>query len=223
MLPLKKRWKINLPLSEEAARLLDGYPAVLRQILFNRGYTYPDDARRFLEAAELQGTDPFLLKGMPEAVDRLATALRNHEKIAIYGDYDADGVTATALLVQVIRDLRGEVLGYIPNRFDEGYGLNTEALDHLHDSGVHVVVTVDCGVRSLPEAEHASRIGLDLIISDHHHPSQELPIARAIINPKQPDDPYPEKNLAGVGLAYKLACALLSRKPEWEIDSQTLA
>jgi single-stranded-DNA-specific exonuclease len=212
MLPLKKRWKVNLPISAEAAQLLCDYPGVLQQILYNRGYTYPEDAHRYLEAAEPQGSDPFILKGMQEAVDRLTYALRNREQIAVYGDYDADGVTATALLVQVIKGLGGEVRGYIPNRFDEGYGLNTEALDHLHSSGVQVVVTVDCGIRSLPEAEHARKIGLDLIISDHHHPSSELPTARAVINPKQADDPYPEKNLAGVGLAYKLACALISRQ-----------
>ena len=219
MLPLTKRWKINLSLSEEADRLLHGYPPVLRQILFNRGYTSLEAARRYLEAAEPPGTDPFQMMGMAEAVDRLERALRHHEQIAIYGDYDADGVTATALLVQSLQDLGGEVRGYIPNRFDEGYGLNNEALDHLHSSGVKVVVTVDCGVRSLLESEHARKLGLDLIISDHHHPGSELPIAWAVINPKQPGDPYPDKNLAGVGLAYKLACALHSRVSTQEVNS----
>jgi single-stranded-DNA-specific exonuclease len=185
----------------------------LRQILFNRGYTSPDSAERYLGAVEPAGTDPFQLLGMGDTVDRIEQALRKGEKIAIYGDYDADGVTATALLVEVLRDLGGEVSGYIPNRFDEGYGLNNEALDYLHTCGVAVVITVDCGVRSLPEADHARTIGLDLIISDHHHPSHELPVARAVINPKQPGDTYPEKNLAGVGLAHKIACALYTRLP----------
>jgi single-stranded-DNA-specific exonuclease len=208
MPPLNKRWRNHSSITEEANRLLIDYPPVLRQILFNRGFTSSETAQRFLEATEPPGTDPFQLLGMAETVDRLEQALRKGEKIAIYGDYDADGVTATALLVEVLREFGGDVRGYIPNRFDEGYGLNIEALDTLHNCGVAVILTVDCGVRSLIEAEHAFKLGLDLIISDHHQPSNELPTARAIINPKQPGDLYPEKHLAGVGLAYKIACAL---------------
>jgi single-stranded-DNA-specific exonuclease len=211
MPPLTKRWKIQSPISEEANQFLRSYPPVLRKILFNRGYTTQEAAQSYLEALEPPGTDPFQLMGMVEAVDRLEQALRKGEKIAIYGDYDADGVTATALLVEVLRRLGADVRGYIPNRFDEGYGLNFEALDYLQNCGVTVVLTVDCGVRSLPEAEHARKLGLDLIISDHHHPGSELPQAKAVINPKQPGDPYPDKNLAGVGLAYKVACALQAR------------
>ncbi len=124
--------------------------------------------------------------GMPEAVDRIRFAIRTHQPIAVYGDYDVDGVTATALLTQLLKELGANVRGYIPNRFDEGYGLNNEALHAAYDSGVRLVITVDCGVRSLPEAEYARQIGLDLIITDHHHPADELPAAVAIINPKQP-------------------------------------
>jgi single-stranded-DNA-specific exonuclease len=206
---LTKRWQVAPRISFEADRALHGYPPILRQILYNRGYADPEAARLFLEARAPFDTDPFKMLGIPKAVDRLQRAIQKKEPIAIYGDYDTDGVTATALLVQCLKALGAKVEGYIPNRFDEGYGLNNEALTSLHEKGVNVVVTVDCGVRSLPEAEHAHRIGLEMIISDHHQPSAELPMAVAIINPKQADDPYPDKDLAGVGLAYKLAVALI--------------
>jgi single-stranded-DNA-specific exonuclease len=153
-------------------------------------------------------TDPFLMKDMRKAVERIRQAIQNGEQIAIYGDYDVDGVTATALLVTALRALGGNAREYIPNRFDEGYGLNTEALDTLKNEGVSLVISVDCGIRSPAEADHAKTIGLDLIISDHHEPAGEIPQALAVINPKQPGDEYPEKYLAGVGIAYKIAQAL---------------
>ena len=151
----------------------------------------------------------FNLIGIPDAVTRLEKAIIEREPIAIYGDYDADGVTATALLVQALNRLGGKVQGYIPNRFDEGYGLNNEALANLKEKGIKLVVTVDCGIRSLDEARFARINKLDLIITDHHHPTEELPDALAVVNPKQGGDPYPEKDLAGVGLAYKLIQALI--------------
>src|SRR6185436_18907400 len=136
------------------------------------------------------------------------------EPIAVYGDYDVDGVTATALLVDALKGLGGNVRHYIPNRFDEGYGLNIDALDSLKADGVKLVITVDCGIRSPDEALHARAIGLDLIISDHHHPDgNSLPPALAVINPKQHGDLYPDKDLAGVGIAYKIAEALVSSQP----------
>ena len=206
---MEKRWLIppRIPLDVEQA--LHGFPPVLRQILFNRGYATPEEARRFLEARTPPGTDPLNLSGISLAVERIQFAIRHAEPIAIYGDYDADGVTATALLVQLLNRLGGDVRGYIPNRFDEGYGLNNEALSSLREQGIRLIITVDCGIRSLIEAEHARQLGVDLIISDHHHPSPEIPHAFAVINPKLPGDSYPEKDLAGVGLAYKLACALM--------------
>jgi single-stranded-DNA-specific exonuclease len=148
---------------------------------------------------------------MQATVDRICYALQHNEPIAIYGDYDVDGVTATALLVQTLEAFGGNVRGYIPNRFDEGYGLNKDALDSLKADGVKLVITVDCGIRSPDEALHARTIGLDLIISDHHHPDGlNLPSAFAVINPKQHGDPYPDKDLAGVGIAYKIAEALVT-------------
>ncbi len=204
----KKRWNVNPPIPAGATEALSGFPAVLRQILYNRGYTTFEAARQYLEALPPPGSDPLKLKGMPEAVERIGRAIVQSEPIAVYGDYDADGVTATALLTLALQELGALVQPYIPNRFDEGYGLNLEALKSLQDNGVRLVITVDSGIRSLAEAEYAQAIGLDLIITDHHHPGSELPPALAVINPKQPEDEYPEKNLAGVGLAYKLAAAL---------------
>ena len=206
-----KRWLIPPVITPEADSALIKFPHVLRQILFNRGYATDAEARAFLKAEPDFDTNPFQMTDMEAAVERIRYALEHYEPIAIYGDYDVDGVTSTALLVDVLNALGGDVRGYIPNRFDEGYGLNNEALSQLKDEGVKLVISVDCGIRSPDEAHHAQTIGLDLVITDHHHPSEgSLPPAIAIINPKQPGDIYPDKNLAGVGIAYKLAEALMS-------------
>jgi single-stranded-DNA-specific exonuclease len=205
---LTKRWQVAPRLPPEIDRALYEFPPILRQILYNRGYRSKEAARDFLEAKFPPDTDPSRLAGIPAAVERLKQAIQSGEPIAVYGDYDADGVTSTALLVQALTRLGGRASGYIPHRFDEGYGLNNEALDSLYSEGVKVIITVDCGIRSLEEARHAKQIGLDLIVSDHHQIGKTLPQAVAVINPKQSGDSYPEKDLAGVGLAYKLAAAL---------------
>lgn len=206
-----KQWQIATKLTPEAEESLKDFPQPLRQILFNRGYADQTSALNFLSASPPANSNPENMLGMEAAVTRLVSAISNGELIAIYGDYDADGVTATALLVQLLSALDAQVEGYIPNRFDEGYGLNNEALDTLKERGASLVVTVDCGVRSIGEVQHAKDQGLDLIISDHHHPGEQLPPALAVINPKQDGDPYPDKNLAGVGIAYKLGIALLEK------------
>ncbi|HSG45887.1 MAG TPA: single-stranded-DNA-specific exonuclease RecJ [Anaerolineales bacterium] len=209
-----KRWVIQPSITPQAEEALEKFPPILKQMLFNRGYGTDDEARTFLKAQPNSDTDPFQLIGMKNAVERIQQAIDQNEAIAIYGDYDVDGVTSTALLVQALEGLGGNVRGYIPNRFDEGYGLNTDALNSLKDEGVKLVITVDCGIRSPDEALHARTIGLDLIISDHHHPdSENLPPALAVINPKQHGDPYPDKELAGVGIAYKIAEALVTTRP----------
>jgi len=206
-----KRWSIPPILSPQAQSELAAYPPILRQLLFNRGYCTYAKAHSFLQAEALTDTSPFQLTGMEAAVERILFALDHQQIVAIYGDYDVDGVTATALLVQTLTALGIQTRGYIPHRFDEGYGLNNEALSQLKDNGVGLVITVDCGIRSLDEAAHARKIGLDLIISDHHQPAETLPDALALINSKQPGDTYPDKELAGVGIAYKIAEALLER------------
>jgi len=213
-MPLSKHWNILPRITPEADDALNKLnPPLLRQILFNRGYATDAEARSFLRAEPGFNTDPFQMTGMQQAVERIRFAIQNNEPIAVYGDYDVDGVTATALLVETLQKMGADVRGYIPNRFEEGYGLNNNALEELKADGVKLVITVDCGIRSPNEALHAQTLGLDLIISDHHHPDNEnLPPAFAVINPKQHGDNYPDKDLAGVGIAYKIAEALLSNE-----------
>ena len=209
-----KRWVVAPPVTPQADEALAKFPPILKQIVFNRGFAADAEARAFLRAEPNSNTDPFQMIGMGATIDRICYALQNNEPIAIYGDYDVDGVTATALLVQALGALGADVRGYIPNRFDEGYGLNKEALDTLKADGVKLVITVDCGIRSPDEALHARTIDMDLIISDHHHPDGEnIPPALAVINPKQHGDPYPDKDLAGVGIAYKIIEALVQVQP----------
>jgi single-stranded-DNA-specific exonuclease len=207
---IKKHWQIAPRYPSDVLSGLDHFPTPIRQILYNRGYSTLSSATQYLQADLPPDTDPFGMLGVLEAVERLEKALTHCEPIAIYGDYDADGVTATALLVQALNKMGGKVRGYIPNRFDEGYGLNNEALKHLKDTGIKLVITVDCGIRSLEEARFANDNNLDLIITDHHHPAEGLPDALVVINPKQHGDDYPQKDLAGVGLAYKIIQALVT-------------
>ena len=195
------------------------YHPVLAQVLYNRGQDTPQKAIMFLEGGEDALHNPFQMHGMNEAVARIRHAIKHRQQIAVYGDFDADGVTSTALLTEAIGALDGRVQAYIPNRVDEGYGLNVEALQTLHESGVALVITVDCGIRAVEEVAFANELGLDLIITDHHSVGDELPPALAVIDPKVDarlrDEEghtkgYPEDMLAGVGVAYKLAQALFT-------------
>ncbi len=187
---LTKHWRIAPSITPEADQNLAAYPSVLRSLLFNRGYATEAAAKAFLAAEPDFDTDPWQLMGMSTAVDRIRYALSHGKSIAIYGDYDVDGVTATALMLQTLEHMGGKVIPYIPNQFEDGYGLNREALSHLkEDSGVKLVITVDCGIRSPDEALFCREIDLDLIISDHHHPLEgSLPPAFAVVNPKQPGE-----------------------------------
>ena len=214
MLPrLQKRWKIRERIPAETDQALSTYPAFFRQILFSRGVIDEPSARAYLDG-QVDRDDPYLLTDMQTSVDRLFWAIDHQESVAVYGDYDVDGVTATVLLTQVLRQYGAQVTPYIPNRFDEGYGLNIEALEALAAEGIRVVVTVDCGIRSPREAVRAAELEIDLIISDHHHPDDEIPDAWSVICPKRPEDQYPYKDLAGVGLAYKIARAMELRRPD---------
>jgi len=179
----------------------------MAQLLYNRDIVEPGEARSFLQGGELE-PNPFRLKGVTAAVTRLRRAIRKDESIAVFGDFDADGVTATAVLVQTLRALGARVQPYIPHRVEQGYGLQLDALRHLYRQGVRVLVTVDCGIRAISQIEQARR-GLDIIVTDHHSVGPQLPPALAVINPKQPDCPYPFKRLAGSGVAFQLARALL--------------
>lgn len=212
MPPFSKRWQVSPPAPPgHIARLSHLHPITV-QVLYNRGIVAPDDVAEFLAGGGREG-DPFDLDDMPAAVTRLQQALRAGDPIAVYGDFDADGVTATVLLTQTLLALGGSVQPYIPHRVDEGYGLNKEALTRLAQEGIRLVVTVDCGVRSVEEVAYANRLGLDVIVTDHHSVGNDLPPAVAVINPKRPDNRYPFTELAGVGLAYKLAQALLHNVP----------
>jgi len=205
---IERNWETHPEITKKQSDLLYGYDPILKQILINRGYTTREEAERYLYGSLPVGTESRSLLGIEEAIERISYAIQHGENIAIYGDYDVDGVTATALLSEVLYALGAQVEGYIPNRFEEGYGLNFEAIDELHLQGKNLVITVDCGIRSPDEVAYAKSLGMDMIISDHHHPGPVLPEAVAIINPKQADDNYPYQDLAGVGLAYKLASAL---------------
>ncbi|MFQ5593072.1 MAG: single-stranded-DNA-specific exonuclease RecJ [Anaerolineae bacterium] len=202
------RWEMTPPAPSAHLEELGILDPLVVQLLFNRGLVEPHEIQAFLEGAH-QDDNPFRLRSMNEAVTRIRQAIRQRESIAIYGDFDVDGVTSTALLIEVLRTLGADAVPYIPHRIEEGYGLNTDALDKLSSQGVNLIITVDCGVRAVEEVIHGRRRGMDLIITDHHEPPQELPPALALINPKQPGCRYPYKDLPGVGLAFKLAQALL--------------
>jgi len=204
------RWR-PLPPDPAACFLLSratGLSPVVAQVLYNRGLTTPAAAAAFLTAGRAQILDPFLLKDMDCAVSLIKDRITAGRPIMVYGDYDVDGVTGTAILVLALRALGAQADYYIPDRFSEGYGLNIEALEELQRRGHDFVLSVDTGVSAVAEAAAARRLGMTLVISDHHEPGPELPAAHAVINPKRHDCPYPFKGLSGVGVAFKLALAL---------------
>lgn len=210
---LKRRWVAQPPAPSTFLARLSDYPSLIAQIFYNRGITTLDEAHRFVSdpdgSAGLHvGENPFKMNGMNVAVERIRRAMREGELIAVYGDFDADGVCATALLTQALKALGARAIPYIPHRVNEGYGLNVDALKDLYEKGACVVVTVDCGIRSLNEVEAGTALGLDMIVTDHHSCGEELPRAVAVINPKQDGDEYAFKEFAGVGIAFKLAQAL---------------
>ena len=198
------------------ASALGLHPTVAR-LLCMRGFGNPDEASRFLNPSLEQLHDPFRLADMDRAVVRLEQALARKEPIAIHGDYDVDGITSTVILRRTLELLGGTVTHFIPERLKDGYGLQPAAIDRLHAEGVSVIVSVDCGIRGADAARRARELGVDLIITDHHEPDTELPPALAVINPKRHDCTYPDKYLAGVGVALKLVQALCDRagKGHW--------
>jgi len=184
---------------------------VTARLLSIRGLDDPLTARRFLFPSLDDLLDPNRLTDLPAAVDRILAAIANQERIAIHGDYDVDGVTSTVILRRALELLGADVTHFIPERLRDGYGLQPASLDRLHALGVRLVISVDCGIRGIEAAARARELGLDLIITDHHEPDTELPRAFAVINPKRHDCSYPDKNLAGVGVALKLVQALCAR------------
>ena len=203
-----KQWKIAHPSPEGRAQLeRAGIPSLLACVLSARGVTEPEQAWKLLTPGEEPLLDPMLLKDMDRAVLRVTRALKRGETIAVYGDYDVDGITATCLLTDCLTRLGGRVRSYIPDRLEEGYGLNEEAVLHLAQQGVTLIITVDCGITAAREVEFARELGIDVVITDHHECKQAIPEAAAVVDPHRPDCPYPFKGLAGVGVALKLAMA----------------
>jgi single-stranded-DNA-specific exonuclease len=198
------------------AAALNVHPVVAR-LLCMRGHGQTEAAWQFLNPSLDHLHDPFRLADMDRAIARLEMALARKERIAIHGDYDVDGITSTVILRRALEMLGGEVVHFIPERLRDGYGLQPAAIERLHADGVHVIVSVDCGIRAGEAADRARALGVDLIITDHHEPDGTLPAALAVINPKRRDCTYPDKHLAGVGVALKLVQALCTRagKQKW--------
>lgn len=219
---MKKRWEIRGPLSPEETKLKDEVfeflktyrpnpPKIIAEILVRKGLTNKTDILQFFEPSLEYVHDPFLFKDMEKAVERTIRAIREKQRITIYGDYDVDGTTATALLYLGLRRLGADVNYHIPHRVDEGYGLSTEKARELKEEKTRLIISVDCGINAVDEINTMRDLGMDVIVTDHHNPKDVLPNAYAIINPKQPDCSYPYKDLAGVGVAYKLLIAIYHR------------
>ncbi len=213
----QKSWQVKYadPLLQYILSRELGCSPTLALLLLNRGICTVEEAREFLEG-DLDGLhNPFLMKDMDRAVERILTAITHKEKIMVYGDYDADGITGTALLMKVTEQLGGNVDYYIPHRLHEGYGLHQQAVQQAKKAGFSLIVTVDCGISGADVVAWANEAGgPDFVITDHHHVAAELPAAAAVINPQRPDCTYPFRNLAGVGVALKLAQALLQAAPQ---------
>lgn len=204
-----KHWDIASPCPEGRAALeQSGLSPLLSSVLSARGITDPTQAKRMLSPNEEPLLPPEDLLDMDRAVARIRLALQNQERMAVYGDYDVDGITATCLLTEALSLLGGQVISYIPERMEEGYGLNFEAIDYLASLNVSLIITVDCGITAVDEVIYAKEKGLSVVITDHHACKDAIPAAAAVVDPHRPDCPYPFKGLAGVGVALKLALAL---------------
>ncbi len=210
---MPKRWHVRPHDSAAVASLEQsaGVPSLVAALLASRGVTNPADVKAFLSGTLADLRDPETLPGVPEAADRILAAVRSGRTIAIYGDYDADGMCATAILVGCLDALDAKPIWYVPSRQSEGYGLNADALSTLAAQGANLVVTVDCGITGVEEARHARDLGLELIITDHHTIGDVLPEAAALVHPRLPGTTYPFGGLCGAGVAFKLAWAIATR------------
>lgn len=195
-------------------------PEIVARSLINRDIDTVSKVRRFLDGSLDSLYDPYLLKGMGKAVERIREAVSKRQKICVYGDYDVDGITSAAIMIKALRFLGAEAMYYIPRRIEEGYGLNKASIEKLKEQGVAVVVTVDCGIRSIDVVDYASSLEIDVIVTDHHECEDKLPNALSIINPHQPDCGYPFKELAGVGVAFKLVQALVPKSANPDLERE---
>ncbi len=202
------KWNYEPPTSEqkkaaEELGLKIGVNPVIASLLIKRGITTESAAKRFFRPQLADLINPFLMKDMDLAVDRLNDAMGRKERILVYGDYDVDGCTAVALVYKFLRQFYSNIDYYIPDRYDEGYGVSKKGIDHAKATGVKLIIILDCGIKAVKEIEYAKSLGIDFIICDHHVPDDELPPAVAILNPKRPDDSYPFKYLCGCGVGFK--------------------
>jgi len=206
---MKNNWiieKENPKLRDKLAKSLQISP-ITAQILVNRGIENETEANLFLNCTLFDLPSPYLMKGMDRAIERIKKALKNNERIAIYGDYDVDGVTSTALLYSFLKVLKANVTYYNPDRLKEGYGINIDAVKKLAEQGVSLIISGDCGITAVKEIEQAKELGVEFIVTDHHQPPQELPQAVSILNPKLSECKYPGKEIVGVGVIFNLVIA----------------
>ena len=221
MIAPRLEWLLPDPLPDPP--VFSSFSAPVATLLARRGFRDEEQLRAFLHAGESALHDTSLMADADRALDRLEAALDRGERIAIWGDYDADGMTSVAIWSVALRALGAEAIRHVPSRLADGYGLSTAGLDRLAAGGVSLVVTCDCGVGNVAEVEHASRIGMDVIVTDHHLPGPDLPPAAAVVDPHRPDCSYPDPDLTGAGLSYKLAVALLRRRSREAPDLAALA
>ena len=203
------KWRIAPEHPEAQARLTAaGYPYLVSAVLAGRGVETPEQAAAFLEREQSLTYSPFLMKDMDKAAARIQQALSDGEKIAVFGDYDVDGITATCILVDYLQSRGADVVHYIPRRIEDGYGLSCDAIQVLYDRGVRLLITVDCGITGVEEVDFSNSLGMDVVITDHHECREVLPRAAAVVDPHRADCAYPFKHLAGCGVALKLVLAL---------------
>jgi len=210
---MNKKWQIYQTNEEQIEELKSKYGLneLLATILSNRNITEEEQIRLFLNPTRNDFYDPYLITDMEIAVERIIKAIENKEKVTIYGDYDVDGITSITVLKSFLKEIGLETSVYIPNRLDEGYGLNKNAIDKIAKDGCNLMITVDCGISGIEEIEYANSLGIETIVTDHHEPGNELPNAVAVIDNKRKDSKYPFRELAGVGVVFKLTQALAKR------------
>lgn len=214
-------WRISETYPQYQEHLVEelGLHPILARLLISRGIFNSDDARKFLNPSLGDLHNPFMMKDMQKGVDRIIQAIRRGEHIAVYGDYDADGITSVVVLLKFLQQIQSKVMYYIPDRLEDGYGINRKSIDRFKDSGVSLIVTVDCGVSDHEQVAYANTLGIDTIILDHHEVPQTLPDAVAVINPLRPDCRFPLKHLAAVGIVFNFLIALrsvLRREGFWQ-------
>ncbi|HRY60515.1 MAG TPA: single-stranded-DNA-specific exonuclease RecJ [Patescibacteria group bacterium] len=219
---MEKGWNIQNLADDKYKEQFKGWDDIVVQMLFNRGIKNKKEAEKFFDPKYDEMYDPFLLKDMDKAVKRTIEALNKNENIVIFGDYDVDGITSTAVVYNILEKLKAKVSFYIPHRMQEGYGLNKKAIDFLKNKKTDLIITVDNGVSNKEEVAYAKKKGIDTVITDHHEVPNVLPNAVAVVNPKRKDSKYPFRDLAGVGVAFKLVCALvaeINKKKKKEVIS----